>query len=214
MMFDDKGRLVVSLEATAADIDIVDAGGHYAAVEVESALQELGHLTSLTVAEVDQLENIGVNAITVAIWGYVAGLTTHPLGADGTAGRIPRGIRLTIKDGTNAATLKCSTGSRWNGDVIAETDNIAKDATTGNFSLNAAGTMLTIENSGLSGNVFYAISNINNTDCGTIITTNGAAFGNDIILYLPTIPTGVANDITTLVNTGDIVVEIFYITDA
>lgn len=40
-MFDDHGRLVVSLQATAALIDIVDVGGLITAAEVESALQEI-----------------------------------------------------------------------------------------------------------------------------------------------------------------------------
>ncbi len=79
---------------------------------------------------------------------------------DGTKGRQLRGSVLKIDDGTNASTLKCTLTNRWNGDVIAETDNVAKDATTGDFTLNAAGTVLTVEATGLTGNCVYCIANL------------------------------------------------------
>ena len=75
MMFDEKGRLVVTFGAVdAVDVDITDVGGYFVATEVESALQELGHLTALTVAEVDQLENLGDVTISYIQWGALGSL--------------------------------------------------------------------------------------------------------------------------------------------
>jgi len=73
------------------------------------------------------------------------------ISGDGTAGRVLRALILIIEDGTNADTLKCTTTSSFNGDVIGVTDNIAKNATTGSFSLSAAGNALTVELADVTG---------------------------------------------------------------
>lgn len=142
------------------------------------------------------------------------GLPDDPLGGDGTAGRVLRGIYIIIENGTNASTLKCTVGSRWNGDIISVTDNIAKNATTGNFTLDAAGDDLTIEASGLTGNCVYAIGTLQHNASGADLIARGVASGNDIIIYLQNSTTAVKQDITTLVDTGTIALDILYITDA
>lgn len=144
----------------------------------------------------------------------VASGAGHPLGGDGTAGRVLRNIRLNIENGTNATTLKCTVISVWNGDAIAETDNIAKNATTGDFSLAANGATLTIEASGLTGNAVMAFGVIFYNASGTDVVVKITAPSNDIALVLYNSTTGALLDLTTLVDTGNLYFHILYITSA
>lgn len=147
----------------------------------------------------------------------VTGLTGTTPGAllgDGTAGRKRRVSRLFIKDGTNSATLKCQVVNRWNGDAIAETDNIAKGATTGNFTLSADGQTLTIKASGLSGNVVCCEGFMYYNACTIDVLPDVYPSGNDIVINIFTTPQGSAQDITSLANGGFIYIYIPYITDA
>lgn len=175
---------------------------------------KLDQLLGLLEAEINQLKNINSTTISAAQWGIVGASTTHPIGGDGTAGRILRGIRLLIENGTTGDTLKCTVINRWNGDTIAVTDNIAKDATTGDFSLTATGVNLNIKASGLSGNCVYAIGQIYSNASGTDITAGVYPVSNDITIKAVASKTGVDQDLTVLVDTGPINVHIFYITDA
>lgn len=136
------------------------------------------------------------------------------LEGDTTGGRVLRRIYFKIDNGTNAATLKCTVVAKWNGDAIAETDNIAKDASVGNFSLNAAGTVLTIEAAGLSGNVVMAHGTVRYNGTATDLTIFADASGNDITIALRNSTTGATLDLTTLVDTGSIAINILYLTDA
>lgn len=177
--------------------------------ELES---RLGDLYGITEAEAQQVKNIGTNSITATRWGYVAGLTTHPLGGDGTAGRILREIFVKIEDGTNAETLKCTVTSYWNGDPISATDNIAKGATTGHFILNAAGTAFEIVSTGLSGLCVAAIGVVSSNASEVNIIGNIYPSSNNIEIVLENALTAVLQDITTLVDTGIIYVTVLYIT--
>jgi len=172
-------------------------------------------VAALTDVEVQQLANIAATTISAAQWGYVGALTSEALEADGTAGRILREIQLTIDDGGDPATLKCTVASEWNGDTIAETDDIGKDATTGDFTLSAGGNQLGIKATGLSGNALMAFGALHSNASGTALILNVVSVGNNIIyLYCTNATTGAALDLTTLVDTGVIIVYILYITDA
>lgn len=140
-------------------------------------------------------------------------LTPDGLEADGTAGRVLRISRLTVDNGTNASTLKCTLTSYWNGDTIAETDNIAKGATTGDFTLNAGGTNLIIEASGLTGNAVAATGKvIGNATGQTTLLLDTSTASNDIYIY---INVGVTQqDMTVLVDTGIFYIDFLYITSA
>ncbi len=153
---------------------------------------------------------------TVLGTNITAGPTTiqDAILGDGTKGRQLRGINCTIDNGANAATLKCTVYSRWNGDTIAETDNIAKDATTGDFSLTATGKFLNIEASGLTGNVIWALGSLQSNASGTVLTALAFATTNDIQIRVYNASTAAQQDLTTLVDTGIIIIEILYITDA
>lgn len=241
MMFDEKGRLVVSLQATAADIDIIDAGGLITATEVESALQEifgayqaggvartLGgdldmdgnsinnvlNLDGLSAAEIAEYANLGATTLSAAQLGYLGALTTHPLGSDGTAGRVPRMAKIRIENGAAANSLKCSIVSVWNGDAIALTDNIVKNATTGDFTLDAAGASLKIEASGLTGNALAVIGMLGLCLAGVTLTIRLDIVVNDIRILIDHATTGANQDITALVDTGLMDIYFLYVTDA
>jgi len=137
------------------------------------------------------------------------------ISGDGTKGRVLRLITLTIDDGTEATKLKCTIASVWNGDTQAETDNIAKDATTGNFTLNAAGTGLTIEAATLTGNAVAVLAaNLYLNLSTTALDPHVTVTSNDIVIVGYGSADGLAKDLTTLVDTGAIKINILYLTDA
>jgi hypothetical protein len=131
-----------------------------------------------------------------------------------TNGRQFRQIYLKIDDGTNANTLKCTVGNLYNGDTIAETDNVAKDATTGHFTLSVAGSQIEIEDAGLSGKVVMAHGNLAYDQSGTTnpIVTVEASGNNILVEYM----TGAAGqDLTAAVDSGaPLEIYILYLTDA
>ena len=214
---------ILGLEAdlanlTSAEVDQIEAIGATTISEAQwGYLGACGAgggqlLAALTADESTQLEAIGATTISAVQWGYVGALTTVPIGGDGTAGRILKGIRLDIENGSNANTLKCTTVDRWNGDVIAVTDNIAKDATTGDFSLSVDGQTLKIEASGLTGNAIYSHGIIYANLSGAVLLPLCQVINNDIVVTLRVANT--TQDMTVLVDTGGIYLEIFYITSA
>ena len=139
-----------------------------------------------------------------------------PVGAilgDGIEGRVFRIAFLAIRNGTNADTLKCTLNTIWNGDNIAQTDNVAKDATTGHFTLDAAGNILRVENAGLTGIVLAAFGTIAKNASGTALGATIDATGNDIYFLPRDAATGDVQDLTALVDVGIITIYLFYITD-
>ena len=225
-MFNKKGALLVAMETNAAKIDIVDVGDLITATEVESALQEIfgdyqaGGVARTLSGDLDLNNNsinnlLGIGAVPISAdqWGYLGAMTKDPIGGDATAGRTLRGSRIQIKNGSNAATLKCTVDSRWNGESIAEVDNIAKGATTGGFTLNAGGDTLIIEAAGLTGNVVYAFCILQYNVSGTDLTIEAIAYINDIKLGAYNSKTGAVLDMTILVDTGQMNIDIFHIND-
>lgn len=194
-------------------------------------------LVALSAAHKTQHQIGGADALSLA--GLTPGLhkLTHKLGGtdpidctglpgtggagllwDGTPGRVLRFSTLYLKDGTEAAKLKCQLINQGNGDAIAETDNIAKGTTEGSFTWSADGTKLTIECAGLSGNV---------RACAGIATKNALALetrshinclavveANDINVKLYEQGTGNLLDIGVLIDYGDVWCTIIYVTDA
>lgn len=196
---------------TAAGGALLDDANADAQLTTLGLSQNLGDLTDVEAA---QLENIGPTTISAAQWGIVGALTTHPMGGDGTAGRILRLIELYITDGSNVATLKCQVVDKWNGDVIGITDNITKGVTTGHFTLSADGKSLTIEASGLTGNSLGALGFLNYNSTGTDYRMYVLASAGNIAMNVKNPITGANQDITTVVDTGFIYVIILYVTDA
>ena len=146
--------------------------------------------------------------------GIEEGAEVNEIEGDGTSGRVLRTMVLGIYDGTDAATLECQTVTFWNGDSDGPTDNVAKGATTGNYTLDGAGVVLTIEAAALSGNCIMAIGMIGLNMSGvaglTVYVYDGA---NDINVEMYD-ENGVAQDMTTLVDTGTVKIMILYLTSA
>lgn len=153
----------------------------------------------------------GADKISVA--GLV-GTTPRALLGDATAGRVLRCSYIFFDNGSVGDSLKCNLVALWNGDAIAVTDNIAKGATTGHFKLNATGTRLTILNTGLTGDARFAMANI------IINATNQACLvypgiqGDGVRLELQGLSDGTAKDLTSVVDLGDVYVQLLYLTDA
>ena len=149
---------------------------------------------------------VAVNANWEHLKGAIKGGTT--------SGRNLRTIALTIDDATEASKLKCTVENKFNGDTIAVTDNIVKDATTGNFTLSADGSNLTIEAAGLTSSVVAVISiSVYNNNSNTALDVYGAGVMSDISTIYYGAGDGDAKDLTTLVDTGALCVLITYITD-
>jgi len=142
------------------------------------------------------------------------GAPADAIRGDGTANRYLRTAWLKIENGTNDQTLKCELIDRWNGDTIASTDNIAKNATTGHFTLSSTGVLLHIEAAGLSGNVVGGIASLYSNNSGQDLTVNFVPDSNDIRLDLRSSPGGVPLDITGLADGGQISINLLYITHA
>ena len=189
---------VIVIGATGAD-ETIDIASHDG---VDGGLKLAGTLITVSAAE--------INGITA---------TSHALTGDATAGRIIRRLYLTIKDGTDANTIECTVeGSAfgWNGDAIGATNNIIKNGTTGDFTLNAAGTDLYIEASGLTGNCVDVIAcNIARNETGTPCELRCHGSTNDIHLTFTDLATGADIDLTALMTgTDQLNSQITYITDA
>ena len=148
--------------------------------------------------------------------GHVDASMMLAIQGDATEGRVIRCCRLTIADGTDASTLKCTLSNVWNGDTIAETNNVALDATTGDWSLSADGKTLTIESSGLSGTVMAVIS-LNVAYNTTGIVTNGyaAVASGDLVFIAISDVAGIAQDLTAIMDTAKTIqAYLTYITTA
>ncbi len=136
---------------------------------------------------------------------------------DSTAGRVIRQSVLRIADGTNVNTIKCTFVSVWNGDQISQVDNISKGATTGDFSLDATGKILIVENSGLSGTVLAVLASIQiiNSSGSLVDSPMGDVINGDIRFRAATGAGGGTLDFTSiLTGAGLFYVAFTYITDA
>jgi len=138
-------------------------------------------------------------------------LNANVLKGDGTAGRVLRQSKLLIEDGTNANTIKCTLTSTWNGDVLAVVDNIAKGATTGGYTLNATGYLLTITNTIITGDaVALLFAGILVTSYNEALTINYSMSGGLILNFATLL--GADRDLTTY--TGVCYVNLVYVTTA
>jgi len=134
---------------------------------------------------------------------------------DGTAGRSLRQMLFAFQDGTAAATLKCTAVASWNDAGSATQDNIAKGATTGIYSLNAAGNTLTLLNTGIVGDLVAVLAvAMYNNGTGTAMYLNANSDVTGMVIYIKNPLTGVALDMTTLVDAGSFAFYIVYITSS
>jgi hypothetical protein len=112
------------------------------------------------------------NAYYEASSGAAAGngtLTSVLLSGDTTPGRSIRAADLKVEPGSAASSVKCTLTNIFNGDTIAVTDNILANSTVGNFSLDASGTILSIEDGGITGTIVGVLSNQFRNFTGTLL---------------------------------------------
>uniref|UniRef100_A0A6M3IWJ5 Putative tail protein n=2 Tax=viral metagenome TaxID=1070528 RepID=A0A6M3IWJ5_9ZZZZ len=161
-------------------------------------------------------DGLGCEIVYPSPFDILTGFTfTGTTSVDGGAGDevVLRSVDFRILNGTTASTLKCSTTSLYAGDGNGPTDNIAKGATVGNFSLNASGNTLKLLNAGISGvPVAILATTIYENDCGAAITASLGISDSDIQVFIQNATTGALLDITTLVATGGIYLSVLYLT--
>jgi len=171
----------------------------------------LAALAALLAAHKTQHQGGGTDQISVT---GLAGTTPRAILGDGTAGRVFRGVVVKFQDGTNSDTIKITVVSRWNGDAIAEQDNIAKNATTGHFKLSSDGKVLVLLNTGLTGSVLYVISNLISNATTNEFLSNASKVDDGIQMLFQGLSDGANKDITGFINAGDFYTHLLYITDA
>lgn len=136
---------------------------------------------------------------------------------DGVAGRVLRVSRLFIKDGTNATTIKLQLDGSpvyFNGDnLTTPVDNIAKDSSSTYYNFGAGGNHITINAAGLSGDCVGVIATIISKNSSTVhLNVYGYADGGNMELWFFHGTTGAIQDLTTLVDTGEISMMLSYMT--
>jgi hypothetical protein len=160
----------------------------------------------------------GITATASEINTAADGIANPPVAGDSTAGRVLRIGELWITDGTDASTIACQLFSQWNGDAIAEEDNLAAGTPGTYFSLNeTAATAPTLEilAAGITGNCVAVVSaSIYLNDSGSDLLVSGSYSGNNIKLFFNNPPNSGNIALSTLVDTGVIYISIAYITDA
>jgi len=141
------------------------------------------------------------------------GVPVAPVLVDAVAGRTLRQLHLNVNNGTNANTLKCNTVSRFNHTPISEVDNIAKDATTGGFKLNATGTYFYITAAILEGNVLMAMAfRYSALSLNTAVYPKCAAISNEIRIGIIDPATDDLQDWTAFIDPGQYQLTILYLT--
>jgi hypothetical protein len=154
---------------------------------------------------------------TSAATSTTVGLSYVLTGANFTGRSVIKNSYVQIDNGTTAATLKLAMESKnsW-GQTIAETNNVGKGATSGKWTLNAGGDILTITQTGGVGSelpitAFPVVISFNLS--GTAVNVSPSVTAGVLSLQFTNATTGVAVDLTTLVDTGSIRSELSYVTN-
>ena len=198
-VYDPNQDGVIAIAQTEADMVKATYDPVIAAIQALAAAHKTQHQNGGT----DEINATGLTGVPVA-----------PLLVDGVAGRVFRQVYFYISDGTNVLTIKCQAFAIWNGDTIAEVDNIGKGATVGVFSLSADGQKLTIDASAFSGNIKLAIFTIARSSAQTNPYVYPEKSGNNLKLHFYEFGTATGIDITGEIGVGQIRALLTYITDA
>lgn len=134
-------------------------------------------------------------------------------------GKVLHLARLNITDGVTAGTIRVEliSSGNLNGDAIALEGDLAPGGATTSFALSATGAELTILGSALSGNAKGVISSVAYNGSQTAVVTQSEITTNDIKLTFTdaseTVTAGSGVNLATLVDTGEVRVNLLYITD-
>jgi hypothetical protein len=149
--------------------------------------------------------------------GTMNGVLPNQIIGDGTAGRVLRCSLFAISNGSAANTIKVEILPYFNGDVQAVSGDIGKGTGAVNgFSLNAGGTILTIDNTAVTGDwVGVLMGNLSVNTTGTAVFIRAYGTTTAYILAYDHV-TGAALDFTALVDggTGYLQALILYLTSA
>lgn len=178
------------------------------------------------------VKNIGAaNNIIVDASGSetIDGAATHIISASNQAitffsngsniyksvGYVLRVSTLVVADGTTADTINCTLNSSWNGDEIAETNNIPKDGSAGSFALSANGKTLTIAQAALSGTSSIAVIGVWCISATTALSSAISPIARpagEVGIYVGA-TYGTESDLATIVDTGGFTIYISYLTN-
>ena len=210
--------LTAFILATADEITITSGSGTIT-ISLPDAIKLDGATASRLLATDANKKTASANLISWIATAAAARLTVSDDGdgsvtldhlgllSDGTAGRVLRMGRLTIADGTNPNTIKCTFTNEHNATAIAVTDNIAKGATTGSFTLDAGGTVLTFFDNVLGCHGFVVSGIANN-----IYTAGVNKSGTAISARLRSATTN--QDLTVLADSDTYTISIIYTTSS
>ena len=107
-------------------------------------------------------------------------------------------------------------GGGWNHTAISNEDNLGKGASTTSFDLSAGGDALDIQTGDLDGGVtcLMAHASVGYNASGTDITAWAYPVSGDLRIAFYNATSGAGVDLTSLADSGDIFVDIVYLTDA
>ena len=134
----------------------------------------------------------------------------YSLEGDGTT-RVLRCMRVTIQDGTTASTIKVKAESIFNGDAIAEENNLAKNGDTGYFNLDSDGNEIHIESGAFAANVSHVImAQVYRNAGGNFPYAEVTAVSNGLTLAFKHNDDSVY-DLTSHTDTGNLYIHILYL---
>lgn len=212
----------------AAELDYLDITTLGTSQNSKAVTQSAAGVVTIGAASGDQTINIAshdlvdgglklagtlITASAAEINTAADGLTEPPISGDSYIGKEFRFIKLSIQDASAAAKIKCTTTDVWNASSNGPTDDITKDSTTGNYTLHADGDELTLEYAGLADeDIAHAIVSVDIMKNATAVNLHVYydVVSSDIHLEFEN-ESGADQDLTTLVDTGDIMLGIFYI---
>ena len=143
----------------------------------------------------------------------LVGTTPRALLGDELPGRVLRRSRIKIYNGTVAGSIGIGLVSLWNGDAIDIQDNLLPGANTDYVALHFAGGMFILKNHMFTGDVKgIAGANICKNSSGSALTVSDVLtpLGPSFAFY--NAATGASVNLTTLVDTGPIEVNLLYLT--
>lgn len=147
----------------------------------------------------------------ISVLGLV-GTTPYAISGDVGLNRVLRQSNLLIQNGTTDETLRLQLTNIWNGSSVDITDNCAKGAQTGAFYVHTLGYEIFIDSLYLSGIVLMCAAVLAMNASGQLMTFNGDSEEGHIHLLFRTVPDGNLIDITGLVDIGQFVVQLTYVT--
>jgi len=163
------------------------------------------------------LTSLGFTAVVAEVNTGCDGISDPPIAGDATPGRVLRASTLLIEDGLAATSLKMTLTSLFNGDAVTVQDSMTDGVTKEGLEFTqAVADSISIEvmNSALTGDCVQTLAVIVSSNATAVdITTYPVASASGIKFWIFKAPDRGNLTMTTLVDTGDIILTIIYLTD-